>query len=69
MAKRPRINLAANHFRDSYKAEIEAFDYQVKIMKEFINMQMQNEFKVNNDIREFLEKTYRLIYDQIENNW
>ena len=69
MAKRPRINLAANHFKDSYKAEIEAFDYQVKIMKEFINMQMQNEFTVNNEIREFLEKTYRLIYDQIENQW
>ena len=67
MAKRPRMNLAANHFKDSYKAEIEALDYQVKIMKEFISMQMSNEFAVNNEIREFLEKTYRLIYDQIEN--
>ena len=61
------MNLAANHFKDSYKAEIEALDYQVKIMKEFISMQMSNEFAVNNEIREFLEKTYRLIYDQIEN--
>ena len=32
-------------------------------------MQMENEFKVNNEIREMLEKTYRLIYDQIENQW
>lgn len=69
MAKRPRINLAANHFRDSYKAEIEALEYQVQIMKEFIAMQMDNEFKVNNEVREMLEKTYRLIYDQIENQW
>ena len=30
---------------------------------------MENEFKVNNEIREMLEKTYRLIYDQIENQW
>ena len=67
MAKRPRINLAANHFRDSYKAEIEALDCQVQIMREFISMHMENEFKVNNEVREMLEKTYRLIYDQIEN--
>ena len=38
-------------------------------MREFISMQMDNEFKVNNEIREMLEKTYRLIYDQIENQW
>ena len=38
MAKRPRINVAANHFKDSYKAEIDALDYQVQIMREFITM-------------------------------
>ena len=38
-------------------------------MKEFIRMQMDIEFKANNDIREILEKTYRLIYEQIDNNW
>ena len=30
---------------------------------------MSNEFKINNDIREMLEKTYRLIYEQIDNQW
>ena len=69
MAKRPRMNLAANHFKDSYRAEIDAFEYQISIMKEFIRMQMDIEFKENNNIREILEKTYRLIYDQIENSW
>ena len=38
-------------------------------MKEFIRMQMNIEFKANSDIREVLEKTYRLIYEQIDNNW
>jgi len=38
-------------------------------MKEFIRMQMNIEFKANSDIREVLEKTYRLIYEQIENTW
>lgn len=32
-------------------------------------MQMENEFNANNHIREYLEKTYRLVYEQIENNW
>lgn len=32
-------------------------------------MQMDVEFKANNEIREILEKTYRMVYEQIDNNW
>jgi len=32
-------------------------------------MQMDNEFSANNEVREMLEKTYQLIYEQIDNNW
>jgi len=28
---------------------------------------MDTEFKVNNGIREYLEKSYRMIYDQLDN--
>ena len=38
-------------------------------MREFINMQMESEFKANNEIREMLEKTYRLVYEQMDNQW
>lgn len=38
-------------------------------MREFIAMQMDAEFKANNNIREYLEKTYRLIFEQIDNTW
>ena len=69
MAKRPRINLAANHFEDSYLSEIKLLDTHSKLVKEFIKMQIQNETKQNNEIREYLEKTYRLIYEQIDNKW
>ena len=69
MAKRPRMNFAANHFKDSYRAEIHALEAQTSIMREFIRMQMDIEFAANNDIREILEKTYRLIYEQIDNSW
>jgi hypothetical protein len=57
------MNLAANHFKDSYRAEIDALTTQFQIMKEFIRMQMDVEFRTNNDIREMLEKTYRLVYE------
>lgn len=69
MARRPRINLEGNHFRDSYRAEIECLEMQAKLMREFIDMQMDLEFKANNDIREYLEKTYEIIYQQIDNEW
>ena len=69
MAKRPRINLAANHFYDSYNVEIQILETQIKLLKEFIQMQIDNELKVNHEIREALEKSYRLIYEQIDNKW
>ena len=55
--------MSANHFKDSYRAEIDALNVQAQIMKEFVRMQMDIEFKENNIIREILEKTYRLIYE------
>lgn len=38
-------------------------------MREVIRMQMRNELDQNNSLREYLEKTYRLIMDQIENKF
>lgn len=32
-------------------------------------MQMNNEFQANNNIREYLERTYRLVMDQVEDKW
>jgi hypothetical protein len=63
MAKRPRINFTANSFVDSYETEIKLFETYSKLVQEFIKMQKNNEFKQNNDVREYLEKTYRLIYE------
>lgn len=69
MAKRPRLNLKASHFEDSYNSEVLLLEKQCKVVKEFVKMQMESEFMANKDIRESLEKTYRLIYDQIDNKW
>jgi hypothetical protein len=63
MAKRPRLNLQANNFVDSYTAEIKLLETQSKLVKEFIQMQMDNELEKNAEVRQSLEKTYSLIYE------
>ena len=67
MAARPRLNLNASYFKDSYRAETECLKLQYEIVRELIRMQMQNEFETNNGVREYLERTYRLVMDQVEN--
>ena len=42
---------------------------QNQIVREIIRMQMRNEFAVNNGIREYLERTYRLVMDQGDQKW
>jgi hypothetical protein len=63
MARRPRINLAANHFASSYEVEIKVIQTKTKLVREFIRMQIDNEKRQNDEVRESLEKTYRLIYE------
>jgi hypothetical protein len=69
MGSRPRLNLSATHFKDSYQAEVELLILQHDLVREIIRMQMTNEFEANNSIREYLEKTYRLVMDQNDAKW
>ena len=46
--KRPRLNLAANTFSDSYATEIKVLETQRKLVQEFIQMQMDHELQCNN---------------------
>jgi hypothetical protein len=69
MAKRPRLDLLSLHFEDSYKAEIECLQLQTRFMRDVIRMQMKEEFAANNFIREYLEKTFRIVMASQEGNW
>ena len=69
MAKRPRLNLSGAHFRDSYIAEIECLKAKTGLVRDTIRMLINEEFHVNTQIREYIEKTYRLLHDQMENKW
>lgn len=63
MAERPKLNLSSTHFRDSYLAEIERLDLNKKIIREVMRMQIKKEFRENNNIREYLERTYMVVMD------
>jgi len=68
-AKRPRINLSGNHFIGSYKAEVACLKEKQKLFRACIDMLIKEEYSANSKIREYLEKTYRLLQDQMENKW
>lgn len=38
MALRPRLNLSASHFKDSYKAEVDKFNLQKQLLKEVMRL-------------------------------
>jgi hypothetical protein len=43
MARRPRLNLSANYFRDSYKAEYSCLDKQFELIRLLVDMQIKLE--------------------------
>ena len=69
MALRPRYNLNGTHFRDAYRVDAETLKLKTEVVREVMRMQMRQEFEANNSIREYLERTYRLIMEQVENKW
>lgn len=69
MALRPRLNLHGTHFKDSYRAEIDCLTLKTEIIREMMRMQMKSEFDANNSIREYLERTYRLVMDQADSKF
>jgi len=63
MARRPRLNMSGSHFKDSYNCEIECLTLKTQLVREIIRMVMRDEFKANNSVREYIEKSHRLLYE------
>lgn len=69
MARRPRFNLKASHFRDSYKLEIECIIEKQSLVRAIIESLKKAEYEENQQTRKYLEKTYRLLNDQMDKQW
>lgn len=63
MARRPKLNLMGTHFRDSYLAEIECIKERTKLIRKIMKMLMLDEYETNKNVREYLEKCYRLLHE------
>jgi hypothetical protein len=65
MARRPKLNLSGSHFKDSYIAEIECLNEKTSLVRDLIKLIMNDEFKINEGIRQYIEKSYRLLHEHI----
>lgn len=69
MAKRPRLNVDATHFIDSYKSDIKYIDAMTDLIDEVVRDQKNTERDVSNSIKEHLELKYRKINEHINRKW
>ena len=69
MAKRPKLNLMGSHFKDSYTAEIDSLKVKTALIRETMRMLMNDEFKYNTSVREYIEKSYRLLHQHMMGLW
>ncbi len=69
MVKPPKRNRSATYFRDSYQGEIECLKMKTRLVREAIKTLMQAELQENTKTREYIEKCYRLLYEQMTKKW
>jgi len=60
MSRRPRLNLQANYFTDSYVAEFECLENQLELVKFMIKTQMDLERTNNKMLQDSLSLSYTL---------
>lgn len=69
MAQRPRINLDAAYFLDSYTSEMEAMRSKVELYREVVEFQKITELAENDEIRRFQELKMRKLMDFVDGKW
>ena len=60
MAKRPILELEKLHFKQSYRAEIDALNAHREFMQTVISLMLEKERKTNKELREYLRFTYKI---------
>lgn len=63
MAQRPRLNMTASYFTDSYEAEKLCLHKHTEIMRTMIINQMRMEKNENKKIQAYLDMTLRMTQD------
>ena len=69
MAQRPRLDTTASYFADSYEAEIKCMDTMTKLVREISCYLMSNEKKLNKQLKDYLQLTYKVLTDFTNKKW
>ena len=69
MSRRPRLNLQANYFKDSYEAELVCLDNQLELVKLLIKNQITLERTNNKMLQDSLQLSYTLCNQYEENRF
>lgn len=69
MAQRPRLNLGASYFTDSYAAEKLCIHKHTEIMRTMIINQMKIEKNENKKIQAYLDMTLRMTQEHGKGKW
>ena len=70
MAQRPRIDYStSNYFVESYKAEVVCFETHLRLIKEIIKFQVNEEKKHNKHIKDYLQMAYRITNEYTNKKW
>ena len=69
MSRRPRLNLQANYFTDSYAAEFECLDNQLELVKLIVKTQIDIERHTNKTLQDSLALSYTLCGQYEENRF
>ena len=70
IGQRPKLDLNdAFYFRESYIAETDSVKTHGKLIKDIVQLQMSEERKENNSIREYLQTAYKLTNQYVNKQW
>ena len=69
MARRPRLDLEASYFKDSYDAEIECLKMQFELVKMLVDIQVSLEKTENKRLQDSLNLSYTLANEYSKHKW
>ena len=69
MSLRPRVNLEATYFTDSYRSEIDALRQRTELYQEVLSLQRRTEREENEEVRKFQELKMRKLMDFAQGKW
>jgi len=66
ISSRPRLNMEASMYCESYSAETDVLNEKAELMAEFISMQKKSEYAENKNVQDYLERKIRVMQENVD---